>query len=303
MLEVAPVRVDGARRALRREHGEEAVELRIGDARCRRHGAASFRRRGCRPAWSRGTSGRAAPGSCGGRRRLRAGASRTRGAACAGSGRSAAGCSCRAACRGWTGTAPASAPRTSCGTRVADVERDPVRGLLAERHDALLVALAVHAHELLLEVDVGEVEEHRLARAQPRRVDELEQRAVAERKRPVALERVEQRLDVLRHRRVRQSPHAPRRERSLGHARRAERVAQERADRGELARDRRRRELAPVAPELRCVVGERACVDVVERGAALAEPRRERLEVEPVRAAGALGQGRRSQEALDGIHA
>ena len=49
------------------------------------------------------------------------------------------------------------------GARIADVQRDPVGGLLAERDHALLVALAVHAHELLLEVDVGEVEEHGFA--------------------------------------------------------------------------------------------------------------------------------------------
>ena len=46
------------------------------------------RRRGCRPAWSRATSGRAAPGSCAGRRRPRAGGSRTSAAGGAGGGAS-----------------------------------------------------------------------------------------------------------------------------------------------------------------------------------------------------------------------
>ena len=41
------------------------------------------------------------------------------------------------------------------------------RGLLAERDDALLAALAAHVHELALEVDVAEVERDRLRAAQP----------------------------------------------------------------------------------------------------------------------------------------
>ena len=51
-----------------------------------------------------------------------------------------------------------------------------VGGLFAERDDALLAALPADVDELLLEVDVGERQVDRLLRAQPGRVDELEQR-------------------------------------------------------------------------------------------------------------------------------
>ena len=73
------------------------------------------------------------------------------------------------------------------GPRLAEVAGDPVRGLLAERDDAVLRALAVpDVHVLLLEVDVAEVEPDGLGAAQPGRVDELDERAVAERERAVA---------------------------------------------------------------------------------------------------------------------
>ena len=45
-----------------------------------------------------------------------------------------------------------------------------------------------HVHELLLEVDVAQVEADRLRAAQARRVDELDERAVAEPERAVAVE-------------------------------------------------------------------------------------------------------------------
>ena len=127
---------------------------------------------------------------------------------------------------------------------------------------------------------------HRLGAAQARRVDELEQRAVAERERPVALERLEQRFDVLR------SP-----ARSAAGARAAARRPSGTRD-GPSAKRRNERTAASLRaivagaslrrsrPELRRVVGERACVDVVERGPRLLEPRRERLEVEAVRSGG-----------------
>ena len=68
--------------------------------------------------------------------------------------------------------------------RLAQVARDEARRLLAERHDAVLRALAVpDVDELLLEVDVAEVEPDRLGAAQAGRVDELDERAVAERER------------------------------------------------------------------------------------------------------------------------
>src|SRR2546427_143798 len=60
---------------------------------------------------------------------------------------------------------------------VLEVTAQPVRSFLAQRNDALFVALALHAHCLLLEVDVSEIEPDRLRAAQAGRV-------VGERRRP-----------------------------------------------------------------------------------------------------------------------
>ena len=59
--------------------------------------------------------------------------------------------------------------------------------------------------------------------------------------------------------------------RGVGNAGRAEHEAQERPDRGEAARDRRRRELAarPRSPQVGGVVGEHADIDVLERSASV----------------------------------
>src|SRR5919198_2263919 len=92
--------------------------------------------------------------------------------------------------------------------RLAQVAREPVRGLLAERHDPLLAALPAYVERLLLEVDVGEVEVDRLAAAEAGRVDELDERAVPERQRLGAVQCVEARLDLIGPRRDR--PGAPR---------------------------------------------------------------------------------------------
>ena len=74
------------------------------------------------------------------------------------------------------------------GARLAEVAGDPVGGLLAERDDPVLRALAVaDVDVLLLEVDVAEIEPDRLRAAQAGRVDELEQRPVADRERLVAV--------------------------------------------------------------------------------------------------------------------
>ena len=93
--------------------------------------------------------------------------------------------------------------------RPAQVARDPERRLLAERYDAVLRALAgADVDELLLEVDVAEVEPDRLGGAQAGRVDEFDERAVAEGERAVALEAGERPLDLVPSRRVRQPPRA-----------------------------------------------------------------------------------------------
>ena len=65
------------------------------------------------------------------------------------------------------------------GSPELEVTRDVECGLLAERHDTLLAALAAHVHDLAVEVDVSEVERDGLGAAEPGRVEELEQRAVA----------------------------------------------------------------------------------------------------------------------------
>ena len=65
--------------------------------------------------------------------------------------------------------------------RVAEVGRDRMRRPLAERHDALLAALAEHVHRLLLEVDVCEVKPDDLGAAQAAGVGQLEDRGVADR--------------------------------------------------------------------------------------------------------------------------
>ena len=77
-----------------------------------------------------------------------------------------------------------------------------MRRLLAERHDPLLVALAADVDELLLEVDVGEVEVDGFLGAEPRRVDELHERTIADGERRGAVERGELAVDLLRPRRV-----------------------------------------------------------------------------------------------------
>src|SRR4051794_7756995 len=188
------------------------------------------------------------------------------------------------------------------GPPVPQVLRDPPRRLLAERDDAVLGALPLaHVHELLLEVDVGDVERHRLGASQPRRVDELHQRAVAQRERAVAArELLEQIVDVARLRRLGQAAAAARREWRVGHATRPEREPEQRAKRCELARDRRRRELsAGSSPaELRYPVGEDAHVDRFD--VAVAVPCGEFAQVVAVRAARPVRDSRGRQEAVDG---
>ena len=150
-----------------------------------------------------------------------------------------------------------------------------------------------------------EVEVDRLAAAQPGRVDELEQRAVAER----------ERVDARRPARARRRP--PRTSGASGSRRarlgpswrvrdasRAEREPEQGAHRGQLARDRRRRELARIAArtrgaELGGVRAQRRGVDVLERLPALPKPGRELLDVDAVGATGRLGQLGRVEEALD----
>ena len=125
-------------------------------------------------------------------------------------------------------------------------------------------------------------------------------------KRAVGFEACEDAVDLRRASARRAAAGAARREPRVGHARRAEREAQERAHRGELPRDRgrgaSRRGLRPGrrGAELRDVVGQPAHVDVVERGPVLVEPVAELLHVDAVRAPRRVAEGGTGQEALYG---
>ena len=263
------------------------------------------RPRGCTPASSRATNARAAPGSCAGRRRPRADASRTSDAGDAGGGGAAAACSCRAGARAPRGRARRSRPAGELRPGVSEVAGEVVRGLLAERDDPLLAALAAHAHLLLLEVDVGQVEPDRLGAPQPRRVDELDERAVAQAEGPVAGERVDDRLDLLPLRCLGQALRPAWAERCVGNSRRAEREAEKGANGREPAGDRRRREAAACTAELGCVLGEHPDVDVVDVDAAPLEPAAEVAQVAAVGPARRRGERGRGEEAVDrgrGLH-
>src|SRR5437764_14623425 len=75
------------------------------------------------------------------------------------------------------------------GPRVAEVAGEPVLRFLAEWDDAILVAFAMaDVHELLLEVDVAEIEADGLGAPEACGVDELDERAVPDRQRAVAVE-------------------------------------------------------------------------------------------------------------------
>src|SRR5579859_316444 len=107
--------------------------------------------------------------------------------------------------------------RAGCelGAPVAEVEAEPVCGLLTERDDPLFSALAADVDRLRAEVDVREVEVDRLLAPQAGRVDELGERAVAELERLGAVEASEQLVELRRFRRLRQPARAARRQRNL----------------------------------------------------------------------------------------
>src|SRR5439155_20299107 len=176
-------------------------------------------------------------------------------------------------------------PLRELRSRLPQVAGQPPRRFFSERHHPLLAALPANTNEFLLEVDVGEVEVDGLAAAQSRRVDELDERPVAERERAVAVERLERRLDLLAFRGIRQSSRPARAERGVGNVRRAEREAQERAHGGETPRDRRGRELLSRAPELGRILGQLADANAVELRRAPVEPGGEVLQVNSVRTA------------------
>ena len=197
-----------------------------------------------------------------------------------------------------------SAPLTSCGRPRRGRDAAGTAASSPSGTTRSLLALAADADGLLLEVDVDEVEVDRLAAAQAGRVDELEQRAVAERERIVARVLLEHGVDLGGLGRVGQPARAPRPELSVRDASGTEGEPEQGAHRGQLARDRRRRELARIAArtggaELGGVRAQRRGVDVLERLPALPKPGRELLDVDAVGAAGRLGALGRVEEALD----
>ena len=142
-----------------------------------------------------------------------------------------------------------------------------------------------------------EVEHDRLRAAQPRRVDELEQRPVAHAERVLAAEALEERVDLVALRRLRQpAPPPGRGERHLWNVARTECVAQERADGREAPRDRRRSELptGPGPTEVGRVAGERPGVDLLH--VSIAEPAGEVAEVRAVRLARRVGDAGRGEQ-------
>src|SRR5205085_2437790 len=118
--------------------------------------------------------------------------------------------------------------------------------LAPDRHDPLLVALAEAADEPVLEVDTAALERDRLGDAKTRAVEELDERAVAEVARLRAGGRLDEPLGLRRRERAREPPRAARQVELGGRvvgARTEERlVAEEGAERGGPAGDRRRRE-------------------------------------------------------------
>src|SRR5262249_10118873 len=164
--------------------------------------------------------------------------------------------------------------------RLVQIARQQMPGLLAERDDALLPALAAHVKLLAVEVDVREVEPDGFRRAQAGGVDELDERPVPQRERPLADERLERGLDLRRLRRVGEAPLPARRQGRVRNLRRPEREAKEASDGGDLPRDRRRRQFArPRAAELGDVVHQHAHVDVRDLQPAVVEPPPELLDV------------------------
>src|SRR6266542_1843587 len=192
------------------------------------------------------------------------------------------------------------------GPPLTQVVRQPVGGLLAERDDALLSALAANVQGLLVEVDVAEVERRRLRAAQSGRIDELDEGPVPKSQRTLAVEPGEHRVHLGRSRRVGKAVAPSRRERDVGYALRPEREAQQRPDRGELACQRGRGQPPrAAAAEMGRVVSEDAGVDVSERYLLRLQPVFERLQVEAVGPPRGLTERGRVEETLDlgaGVH-
>ena len=124
-----------------------------------------------------------------------------------------------------------------------DVAAQRVDGGPAERDEPLLRALAERAHEPLLEIDRPALEARHLADPQAGAVHQLDESTVAHRPRRRPVRRVDQALRLARRERLRQPARALRQLQRRGRVvlARAEQhlMAEERAERGDPARDRR----------------------------------------------------------------
>ncbi len=90
--------------------------------------------------------------------------------------------------------------------RLAQVARQPIVRLLAERHEPLLEPLAHRAYDALVETDLDRLQIDELRHAQTARVHEFEHRSIAQPERRFDVGGVEQRFD-LRLRECRRHPH------------------------------------------------------------------------------------------------
>jgi hypothetical protein len=100
------------------------------------------------------------------------------------------------------GTTPLQQPRT----RLLEVAVERLERRLAERHQPLPSPLAEHAEQTAPAIDGTEGQGHELAHAEPRPVEDLEHRAVAQRQRVLALHRRQQAFDVRAREHARQAP-------------------------------------------------------------------------------------------------
>src|SRR6267154_4709814 len=82
------------------------------------------------------------------------------------------------------------------GPAFLQIAREPGEGLLTQRHETLLRALAENAHHAHVEAHFGELQANELRDAQPARVEHLQHRPVAKPERRLRVRLHEQRLDV-----------------------------------------------------------------------------------------------------------
>ena len=187
---------------------------------------------------------------------------------------------------------PASATPQRLAEYVAGLR---ARGLAATTIARRIAALrSFYRHQLLIGVrtdnPAAELELPRRPRTLPR---------------TLSLEPREEALHLCRPRRVRQATRGAWGECGVRHARRPEGVTQEGAHGGELAADRRRGELGrPPAgtrgAQVRCIVDERADVDVVELRLAPLQPAAELVDVVAIGTPRALRERRRVEKACSG---